>query len=160
MRKLIIDLNEYSTVLTGMPPDDFQSKIHRAQQVCRLADDCGLDADEDVYLIAALASYENSGANPGAFLQRAKQVLKWLTAKNPPGVPGSLEVLVNKTQELARLIFQGLFKDEGFILLVFDHGTAADKGHMSWIATCNRRESIRLLSDHLEVLRAEQEGKS
>lgn len=156
----ILDLNKYSSALMGAPPDDFKDKVRRAERLNTLAAEHKLELDEDVYLIAALAHYQMNNSNPGAFVQRAKQIGKWLFRSDPPATPGPLELLQNRATELARLVFQGLFQDEGFILLVFDEGSTPDNpGHVTYVASCSRDASLQMLRKFVKNMQAEQAKK-
>lgn len=157
MPNVIFDLNEYSSALVGGPPEGFRDKILRAQELTRIAGEHGLELDDDVFLVAALAHYQADNSNPLAFVQRAKQVLRWLTEENKfPAQTGSLEMQRNKLNELARMVTRGLFKDEGFLLLVFDNAP----GNVSYMASCERRDAIKMLKTLLESMVKEQAEKS
>lgn len=159
------DRDDYVNALVGMPPLDWESKVNRALNLLTLADSAavttGDDApDEDMFLIAAAAMRRVARANPLGFVQRAKQVAKWLSDQTrlvgAPG-PSSREVLENKSEELARQVANGLFTDEGFILLVFHTGS---DGYVAHAASVNRNDQIKLIEEHLSRMKAEQVKQS
>jgi hypothetical protein len=156
----MIDFNrdDYVNVLAGLRPDNWVRTIERAQRLLHAAEAAGVEVDEDVFLLAALAAYHKTHANSLAFVQRAKQIVRWA---EPPEQgerePTSLAVLENKARELARLVAKGLFANESFVLLLANQG---EGGHLTWIGSIDRRTQIKLFEEHVAQLKAVQEHQS
>ncbi len=167
---LKVDFGNYVNALIGEPPDDWGEKVSKAQKLCELAAGAGIGEDdaedaEDVFLIAAMAHYQSHDVNPGGLLARVRQVVKWLSKRGPlppldadaDAIMSSLPVLENKSTELSRQLARGLTPREGFLLLVFNIG---EGGYVVHTSTASRREQIGLLTEHLAMLKAEQDKKS
>lgn len=156
--------DDYVDALMGMPPEGFNEKIVRALTLCsdQAVEDSVGELDEDVLLIAAAAHRQTTNSNLVGLVQRVKQVAKWLTRDPlaPPAEQGSRQLLENKTEELARQVANGCFLDEGFVLLVFQHGTPDNFGYLAHASSVSRNEQIKLLEFHLARMKAGQEGKS
>jgi hypothetical protein len=163
-KKIAFDLNRdsYLNALVGQPPDGWREKISgEAQRIADALNSAGVPLpSEDVLLVAALAGYADSNASPVAFVQRAKQVAKWVFGPHSSAKeiePTSLPVLENKATELARQIAGGLFRNEGFVLLLFNEGAG---GHTTWVSTIDRRDQIKIFEEHVAHLKSEQEKQS
>jgi hypothetical protein len=163
---LKVDFGNYVNALIGEPPDDWAEKLAKAQKLCELAGvGSHLDDAEDVFLIAAVAHYQTHDVNLAGLIARVRQVVKWLSKRGPlppldadvQDVMSSLPVLENKSTELSRQLARGLTPREGFLLLIFNTG---EGGYMVHTSTASRREQIGLLTEHLAMLKAEQDKKS
>jgi hemoglobin-like flavoprotein len=116
---------------------------------------------EDVFLLSAIAFYSSNGMSMASIVTRVRQIVKWHARKANEVVdavakfgPASLPVLENKGQELARMVAKHLFSTEGFLLLVFQHGTKEHPGYTTHCSSADRRAQIRLLEEHLANLKA------
>lgn len=156
--------DDYIDTLMGVPPEGIKDKVRRALALCSspVVEDLVGKLDEDVLLIAAAAQRQKTNSHLGGLVQRAKQIAKWLT-RDPafaPAQSGSREMLENRTEELSRQVFNGLFLNEGFVMLVFQLGTPDDFGYLAHAASVSRNEQIRMLEFHLARLKAAQGTKS
>lgn len=149
-KTLIVDLNEYADRITGKPPKNFRDKILLAQTIYQQVEEHG--ADEDVFLLCALAHYMNEDRNPAAFIARARQVVNWASgewrkALDAPEVPGGLNLpqLENKLTEIGRVLAQMLFQDENFILLL------TNRDFTTWATSVNRTAAIKHLREFLKA---------
>jgi hypothetical protein len=164
---VVDDLDEYVTAVIGLPPENFNATLRRAHKLLQAAGALVYDAPEleqmtdekneqirDTLLLASYAADSDllgkRGANPLAFVQRAKQVVSW--CKRPLAAATPLEELKNKAQEIARQVAKRLFPNEGFVLLVFN--TEAP-GHVTWTTSATRAEAIEELEKSLADIKAD-----
>jgi hypothetical protein len=165
------DLDEYASAVVGLPPRHFNELIEHARKLMQMATAVLYDKPEseeisheknervrDILLLAAYAIsqglYGDKGESPLAFVTRAKQVVKWCT--RPLAVAGPLGELENKAQEIARQVARRLFRNEGFLLLIFDEGP----GHVTWVSSAPRRHWIELAETALANIKADQARRS
>lgn len=170
-------LDDFVNIILGAPPEGFSEKINSGMALCQVSDTLRNDGhviDEDSFIIAGLATYmirleeaDPSGKlrKPLGYILRAKQVVSWATEKasdfanrlgqtrNPARIIDEQE-LRNKTQEIARVISTMMFKDEGFLLLMFQLNT--QDGHVAHCSDISRVDQIKLLEDHLARLKGIQ----
>lgn len=181
---MIVDgLNEYGPgAYTGailrQPPANFERLIEDARKVASVAGTaCGIpgwedDADKeqtaeelmhvrDVLMLAAWAlteaSNEGHGANPVSYVQRAKQVIDWCK----PKLEGltDLAELEAKGREIARVVGQMVYRNEGFVLTIFDRGVGGKGGHSTWISSEDRPTSVALLAELVQAMQNDQQAQ-
>lgn len=149
---------DYVAALAGAPPEDFVRNIDRAVKLTELAMSHGLD-HEDVWLIAAAAAHVLSQRHVLGLVERCKQVCSWVAStcsKEPPELAaiGSREQLANQAIELTRQIANGIFQNQGFILLVFDLGLPGNFGYLSHASSISKADQAKVLRRYLERLEA------
>jgi hypothetical protein len=159
--------HDYADALLGVPPENFKARINEAQRICTLLEAAGVDVDtidEDVFIIAALGAYQNRRQNAVGFVQRTRQIARWLTQAKPTNAEmetRSQAVLENKVGELARIVSKRLFEWEGFLLLIFHNGDdEGNRGYVAHASSAARRSAIGLIREYLEVIAKEQAKQS
>lgn len=173
------DITDFTSAILGAPPDDFNAKLKMAEKLLSHLmqwerDESDIDLDADTMIIASLAAYMNAGEkalNPTAFSIRVRQVVKWMTepreelkarldrmteADNAGRESrADKELLENKLQEIARQVGMRLYKDEGFVLLIFN----SDPGWVTHASSIERADQIKMLQQHLRWLVSLEDAK-
>lgn len=158
----------------GVLPKDFNANVELAREITDWLAKWELEYSKNItidsLIITALAQYVGNAPgdetrNPIGFSIRARQIVKWLidrpealdkrlervharqTAGKDPRQ--DLDLLKNKTTEVARVISTMMYKDEGFILLIFKDGPEGWTTHAS---SATRETQINLLKQHVAML--------
>jgi len=125
-----------------------------AMKLVAYASENGFDL-EDVWLIAAAASRITNRQHLLGVIKRLQQVCEWLLssyAVDQPLAPHkSRERLKNQANELSRQLANGIFADQGFLLLIFDIGLPNDL-YLSHAASISKEDQARILRLYLERL--------
>jgi hypothetical protein len=161
----------YVNELAGALPEGFEVLLAHAQALGNEATRaCGFDDVEtltdqqrlhvrDAMLVAAWAltdcANEGHGQNPLGFVQRAKQVIDWCKPKTEGTTV--LAALEERGRELARTLAERIWRNEGFVVLLFDQ---AVNGHFTWLTSIDRRQAISLIAEALQAMRNDQGARS
>lgn len=157
--------------VAGDRPEGFENLVRQATEIARKAcEACGYEWDDqdnahkmhvrDALLLAAWAitdsANKGNGQNPVAFVQAAKQAIDWCK----PQLEGrtELEIMEARNRELARLLAERVWRNEGFLVVLFDQGPPG--GQLNWITSIDRRQTISILSEALQGIREDQARRS